>query len=195
MLDIMQIILREDNMKIVNLKIDDLKPYDKNPRKNENAVDEVAKSLKEFGFRQPLVIDENHVVIVGHTRLLAAKKLGLKEVPCHIAKDLSEAKIKAYRIMDNRTSEFSDWDKDLLTSEMLDIIQLEPLYSADFLGFEVDSIDEPAKEENWDLSQSFDQSIISITVPVEDQNKILEKLCDIDPSNIKVTTIKKALPL
>lgn len=103
-------------MKIEEINIDDVIPYHNNPRKNQ-AVDKVASSLSEFGFQQPIVVDKNMVVIVGHTRLLSAKKLGMKKVPVFIA-DLTEAKAKAYRIADNRLSEDSDWDYDFLNIEI-----------------------------------------------------------------------------
>jgi hypothetical protein len=118
-------------MKIVNLKIDQIKPYEKNPRHNAEAIPHVARSIQEFGFQQPLVLDENHVIIVGHTRLLAAKSLGLKDVPCVVAKMTAE-KAKAYRLMDNRTHERATWDNDLLVSE---IVELEGFYTPEFLDF------------------------------------------------------------
>ena len=92
-------------MKISTIKIDDIVPYARNPRKNKNAISKVMASLKEFGFRQPIVVDSDLVVIVGHTRLEAARQLGLKEVPVHIAEGLTKAQIKAYRIADNRTNQ------------------------------------------------------------------------------------------
>ena len=88
-------------MKIEIINVDRVIPYARNPRKNSGAVDKVAASIREFGFRQPIVVDENFTVIVGHTRLLAAKKLGITEVPVHIAEGLTAAKIQAYRIADN----------------------------------------------------------------------------------------------
>lgn len=105
-------------MNIVNIKTDKLIPYINNPRNNENAIDKVASSIQEFGFKVPIVIDKNNVVINGHTRLLASKKLGLEEVPCIIADDLSEAQIKAFRIADNKVSEYSTWDMELLQIEL-----------------------------------------------------------------------------
>ena len=90
-------------MKIVEMDLDSIKPYENNPRHNEEAIDKVANSIKEFGFQQPLVLDENNIIIVGHTRYEASKKLGLKTVPCVIASDLSEEKVKAYRLADNKT--------------------------------------------------------------------------------------------
>tara|TARA_R100001460_G_scaffold55371_1_gene94737 strand:- start:933 stop:1415 length:483 start_codon:yes stop_codon:yes gene_type:complete len=103
-------------MNIQEIEIDKLIPYHNNPRKNLN-VDKVASSITEFGFQQPIVVDKNLVVIVGHTRLQASKKLGLKKVPVFIA-DLSESKAKAYRIADNRLNEDSSWDYDFLNIEM-----------------------------------------------------------------------------
>jgi DNA modification methylase len=108
-------------MKIETIDIERVIPYARNPRKNAGAVDKVAASLREFGFRQPIVVDENYTVIVGHTRLLAAKKLGMTEVPVHIAEGLTEAQIKAYRIADNRTNEEAEWDIDLLKVEFKDL--------------------------------------------------------------------------
>ena len=105
-------------MNIVNIKTDKLIPYINNPRNNENAIDKVASSIQEFGFKVPIVVDKDNVVINGHTRLLASKKLGLEEVPCIVANDLSEAQIKAFRIADNKVSEYSTWDMELLQIEL-----------------------------------------------------------------------------
>ena len=93
-------------MKILNLKTEQLIPYVNNPRNNQNSIDKVASSIKEFGFKVPIVVDKDHVVVTGHTRLLASKKLGIEEVPCIIAEDLTPAQIKAFRLADNKVSEF-----------------------------------------------------------------------------------------
>ena len=119
-------------MKINSIAIDKLIPYHNNPRKDQ-AVDKVASSINEYGFQQPIVVDKNMVVVVGHTRLMGAKKLGLKKVPVHIA-DLSESKAKAYRIADNRLNEDSDWDIDLLSIEIKNL--LDDDYNIDLLGFD-----------------------------------------------------------
>ena len=108
-------------MKIEMVETDRIVPYARNPRKNTAAVDKVAASLREFGFRQPIVVDREMTVIAGHTRLLAAKKLGLTEVPIHIAEGLTETQIKAYRIADNRIGAEASWDADLLKLEMTDL--------------------------------------------------------------------------
>lgn len=108
-------------MKITTVKIDSIKPYGKNPRKNDGAVDAVAESIKEFGFRQPIVVDADNVIVCGHTRWKAAKKLGMKEVPVHVAADLTPDQCKAYRIADNSTRDLSSWDDQLLLEEITGI--------------------------------------------------------------------------
>ena len=105
-------------MEIVNKSIDDIKPYEKNPRKNDEAVKYVANSIKEFGFKVPIVIDKDGVIVAGHTRYKASKKLGLKEVPCIIADDLNEDQIKAFRLADNKVSELAEWDFPILNEEL-----------------------------------------------------------------------------
>ena len=108
-------------MEIHLLNIDDIKPYENNPRKNDKAIEPVAKSIKEYGFRVPIVIDKNNVIVAGHTRYKACKQLGIDKVPCVIADDLSEDQIKAYRIADNKTAEYAEWDFELLEIELNDI--------------------------------------------------------------------------
>ena len=105
-------------MRIEQWEIDRIKPYDKNPRRNDKAVEAVAKSIREFGFRQPIVVDSGGVIVVGHTRYKAALKLGLKTVPVHVAADLSPQQARAYRLADNRTAETAEWDVDLLPIEL-----------------------------------------------------------------------------
>lgn len=119
-------------MDVKTVSIDSIKPYPNNPRINDNAVDKVANSIKEFGFQQPIVVDKDGVVIVGHTRLKAAKKLGLKEVPVVYAVNLSEEKANAYRLADNKTGEFAEWDDIKLEDELNLITDID---MADF-GFE-----------------------------------------------------------
>ena len=97
-------------MDVKNLLIADLKPYEKNPRKNDNAVDAVANSIKQFGFKVPIVIDANNVIVCGHTRYKAAQQLGLESVPCVVADDLTPAQVKAFRLADNKVAELSSWD-------------------------------------------------------------------------------------
>ena len=109
------------SLKIVYKDTKEIKPYKNNPRFNENAVEYVANSIKEFGFKVPVIIDKNNVIASGHTRLKAAKLLGLDKIPCIIADDLTEEQIKAFRIADNRVSELAEWDFEKLDIELEDI--------------------------------------------------------------------------
>ncbi|MBD3298117.1 MAG: hypothetical protein GF341_05630 [candidate division Zixibacteria bacterium] len=112
-------------MKIEHWRLDRLTPYANNPRQNDAAVENVAESIRQFGFKQPIVVDADGVIIVGHTRYKAAVKLGWKEVPVHVAKDLSPEQAKAYRIADNRAAEMSDWDFELLPIELGELKALD----------------------------------------------------------------------
>ena len=107
------------------MAIADIKPYEKNPRRNEKAVDAVANSIKEFGFKNPIIVDKNNVIISGHTRRLAALKLGLEKVPVYVAADMSEAQAKAFRLADNRVAELSSWDLDALRKEIAEIHEVD----------------------------------------------------------------------
>ncbi|MEO2015293.1 MAG: ParB N-terminal domain-containing protein, partial [Fuerstiella sp.] len=125
-------------MKIEQRKLADIHPYEHNPRINDAAVDVVATSIKEFGFRQPIVVDEDGVIIVGHTRFKAAQKLGLEKVPVHVAKGLTPAQVKAYRLADNKTGELAEWDYDLLPIELADLQGME--FDLDLIGFSQDDL-------------------------------------------------------
>jgi DNA modification methylase len=125
-------------MKIELWKTSDVKPYPGNPRQNDSAVDAVAASIKEFGFRQPIVVDTEGVIICGHTRYKAALKLGLEKVPVHVAKDLSPARIRAYRIADNKTADLATWDYELLPIELSALQGME--FDLDLLGFSKDEL-------------------------------------------------------
>ncbi|MEM6503906.1 MAG: DNA modification methylase [Planctomycetota bacterium] len=125
-------------MKITLTPIDEVKPYERNPRLNDPAVEAVARSLKEFGFRQPIVVDAQHVIVVGHTRWKAAKQMGLGKVPVHVATDLSAEQIKAYRIADNQTATLAEWDYDLLPLELADLQGMN--YELGLLGFAEDEL-------------------------------------------------------
>jgi len=126
-------------LKIVYCNVDELIPYNNNPRINDNAIGPVAESIKEFGFKVPVVIDENHVIICGHTRVLAAKSLNIKEVPCVVASDLSPEQIKAYRIADNKTGEIAEWNFELLPLELKDLQNMN--FDLSLLGFDADELD------------------------------------------------------
>jgi site-specific DNA-methyltransferase (adenine-specific) len=111
----------ENNMEIIMKKTGELIPYENNPRRNDQAVRCVANSIKEFGFKVPIVVDSAGVIIAGHTRLKAAESLGIEEVPVVVADDLTEEQVRAFRLADNKTGEMSGWDFDLLDSELSEL--------------------------------------------------------------------------
>src|ERR1035437_176909 len=136
-------------MKIEQWDIEKVKPYDKNPRRNDKAVEAVAKSIKEFGFRQPIVADSAGVIVVGHTRYKAALKLGLKEVPVIIAADLTPQQVRAYRLADNRLAEIAEWDADLLPLELGEL--RDEGFDLGLVGFTDKELAEYLKEFDTDL--------------------------------------------
>jgi ParB-like chromosome segregation protein Spo0J len=145
-------------LKIQEIEIDKIIPYINNPRKNLNA-DKVASSIKEFGFQQPIVVDKDMSIIVGHTRYEAAKRLDLKTVPVVIA-DLPPLKAKAYRIADNRLNEDSEWDYSLLNVEFTDL--LDNHFDLDNLGFNNDELEKfitNTKNENLDDFEEIDDKL------------------------------------
>ena len=131
-------------MQIIEKNIKELIPYEKNPRKNDKSVDKVAQSIDQFGFRVPVVIDKDNVIVCGHTRYKAAKKLHLASVPCVVADDLTDEQIKAYRLADNKVGEDSEWDIDLLQGELDDIIDID---MADF-GFDLTAAENKVVEDD-----------------------------------------------
>jgi len=138
-------------MKIENADINTIKPYENNPRKlKDSAIEKVAMSLKEYGFRQPIVVDKDRIIVVGHTRYRASKKLGFKEVPITIADNLTPEQINAYRIADNRTAEESEWDNELLKMEIKDLESKD--FKLDLLGFNEDQLNDMLFEEKQGLT-------------------------------------------
>lgn len=144
-------------MQIVYVALDKIKPYKNNPRNNTKAIDKVAKSIELYGFKVPCVVDSNYVLITGHTRYEAAKKLKLKKIPCVIADDLSKAKADAFRIADNKVAEYSKWDMSKLKEE-LSKIQLEDI-SFDDLGFDVSEVDYMDDIEDLDASDAVNDHV------------------------------------
>ncbi len=126
-------------MQIEQKNTNEIIPYEQNPRINDDAVDAVVTSIKEYGFRQPIVVDADGVIIVGHTRWKAAQKMGLETVPVHVAADLPPEKVKAYRIADNQTGNIAEWDYDLLPLELADLQQAD--FDLSLLGFDADELD------------------------------------------------------
>lgn len=145
-------------MKIVSVSLQDLKPYENNPRLNDNAIDSVANSIKEFGFKVPIVITKDNVIVAGHTRYKASLKLGLKEVPCIVADDLTEEQIKAFRLADNKVSELAEWDFEKLNIELSNIDLDMSLFDFDVkeLSVEIDKHKE-VEEDNFNVEETLEE--------------------------------------
>lgn len=142
-------------MEIIELSLEQLKPYNKNPRKNDKAIKYVANSIKEFGFKNPIIIDKDNVIIAGHTRYEASKKLGLEKVPCIMASDLSEEQVKAFRLADNKVSEISEWDNDLLLDELNDIINIDMSAFNFDINVDLDDIVEKDIEDKANYNENY----------------------------------------
>ncbi|HER6009663.1 TPA: ParB N-terminal domain-containing protein [Streptococcus pyogenes] len=158
-------------MGFVDKKLSEITPYKNNPRNNDEAVGPVAESIKEFGFKVPIVVDKNGEIINGHTRYKAAQKLGLETVPVIVADDLSEEQIKAFRLADNKVGEIAVWDLDLLNEELNDILDLD--MSA--FGFELEIDDENQENLDADFEEIEDDSVLIVEAESEEE---LEKLYD-----------------
>ena len=141
-------------MKIINLKTDQLIPYVNNPRHNEDAVDAVASSIAAFGFNVPIVLDKDRVIITGHTRRLAAIKLGLESVPCIIADHLTPAQVQAFRLADNRVAEISTWDDELLRAELDQLAEAGIDMSDYFTDEELDSLEDVTEDEAPEVDET-----------------------------------------
>lgn len=133
-----------NDIKVTQKPIADLIPYSRNPRRNDEAVPMVMNSIKEFGFKVPIVVDKNNIIVCGHTRFKAALKLGLETVPCIVADDLSDEQIKAFRLADNKVSEKAEWDFEILSGELDDIINID----MDSFGFESIEFEEPEEDDS-----------------------------------------------
>ena len=163
---------------IIMLPVPEVRPYEKNPRKNAEAVKYVKASIEKFGFKQPIIVDSNRVIIAGHTRLEAAKSLGMAEVPCIVADDLTDAQVKALRLADNKVAEFSEWEMNLLGEELGELAEISDIDMGDF-GFddnlEMDDEEENGTEEKGvNLSETF-QIIVECENEIE-QQEFFEKL-------------------
>lgn len=163
-------------MQIKEIDIKDIHPYEKNPRRNDDAVDKVAESIEQFGFKVPIVIDKNNIIVAGHTRYKAAQKLGLEVVPCIIADDLTDQQVKAFRLADNKVSEFSEWDMDLLGDELDDIFDIDmSAFGFDDIEDHYEDIDD---EKNGDTT-SFEHRLkcgkIDVVLTQDEYEKLLER--------------------
>lgn len=159
-------------LEIIYKKINEIIPYKNNPRKNDDAVEDVANSIKEFGFKVPIVLDKNNVIVAGHTRYKASLELGLEEVPCIIADDLTEEQIKAFRLADNKVSEQAEWDLDLLNDELDSILNID---MSDF-GFDLDLEDEFNEEDLEDERQKEKVNVSIVLNSYNDYEIIKERI-------------------
>lgn len=179
-------------MKIINFKIEDLKPYENNPRNNDDAVKYVKNSIEKFGFKVPIVVTKDGVIVTGHTRYKACLELGFKEIPCVIADDLSEEEIKAFRVVDNKVGEISFWDNDLLADEIRDLdIDMTDFGFGDFelnilLGdFKPENYDDDLIEEyERDEGELLKKKRVIINYETDEEEAFLKSLFKTD--NLKV---------
>ena len=161
----------------------DIKPYEKNPRINDAAVDAVAESIRLFGFRQPIVVDTEGVIVCGQTRWKAARKLGLEKVPVHVATDLTPVQIRAYRIADNKTNELAEWDFNLLPIELAEVSAQDDGIDWSLLGFDKgelakllgsEGLTDPDDAPDVEVGESF--QIVAECKSEEDQQELYGRL-------------------
>ncbi len=187
---------REDliKMQIIYKGIEELKPYENNPRINEGAVEYVANSIKKFGFKVPCVIDSNNVVVTGHTRIKACKKLGIDKIPCIIADDLSEEQIKAFRLSDNKTSELSEWDFSKLEEE-LNLIEEIDMKQYGFEDWDNNFIDELFDEAYTDYDNKEEKEEFSITLvfPIQYKTQMDEYISEFGKEELTRKIIEEVI--
>lgn len=149
--------MAKNGTKIIEKRLQDLTPYEKNPRKNAQAVDAVAASIREFGFKVPIVIDRDGVIVAGHTRYKAAGTLNMDKVPCIVADDLTDEQIRAFRLADNKSAELAEWDFDLLPEQLAAIQEID----MSVFGFEdiEEEIVEEMDEDDFDEESASEHGI------------------------------------
>jgi len=161
-----------DKLKIEYVDINSIKPYKKNPRKNEEAIPYVMESIKQFGFKNPVILDKDNIIVAGHTRIESAKRLGITEIPCIYADDLTDEQIKAFRLADNKVAEIAEWDIDLLDTELDDILNID---MSDF-GFDLDLEDEFNEEDLEDERQKEKVNVSIVLNSYSDYEMIKERI-------------------
>lgn len=173
--------MKQPELKIVYLPVEKIKPYKDNPRDNSKAIKKVAASIRDNGFRQPLVLDKNNVIITGHTRFEAAKTLGMEKLPCIIAADMSKEKVKAYRIADNKVAEYSTWNDSLLASEMEALKELG--FDLDATGFsevEIMELTEDIIPEKYDSEEFKEYEVHAAEENLKAHNVIISCMTEKD---------------
>jgi ParB-like chromosome segregation protein Spo0J len=156
---------------VISKSVDDIRPYANNPRNNAAAIDKVAASIRAFGFKVPIVIDREGTIITGHTRLLAAQRLGMPEVPCVVADDLTPEQVRAFRIADNKVAEYAEWDIDKLAQEIAEIRETD--FDVTLTGFDDAEIADLIGEPDLDDDQfDPDEDAARIVKPISQQGDI-----------------------
>ena len=153
-----------EKLKIEYVDINSIKPYKKNPRKNEEAIPYVMESIKQFGFKNPVILDKDNVIVAGHTRIESAKRLGITEIPCIYADDLTDEQIRAFRLADNKVAEIAEWDIDLLDTELDDILNID---MSDF-GFDLGILDSDEFGTDFELAEGDRDPIITMSITLSD---------------------------
>lgn len=182
-------------MNIIEMKLDDIKAYDKNPRKNDDAVKYVAASIKEFGFKVPVIVDKNNIIVAGHTRVKAAQELGMDKVPCIVADDLTDEQIKAFRLADNKVSEFALWDFELLNDELNDVMDIDMKEFGFGLDFDIDTGSGDYDDDDEPSVLTDEKYTTKVDIPqyeIRGDNPELNELCDTTKANELISKIEKA---
>ncbi len=189
----------ENNLELEYIEVDELIPYEKNQRiHSTDQISKIANSIREFGFLNPIIVDENNVVVTGHGRIEGAKLLKMLSVPCIRAENLSQAQIKAYRIADNRLQDLSEFDEELLKQE-LELLQDEFNFDIELMGFDLDFLeDDPVEEETKEVSSSDGVLVVvgkhKIEISQSKYNKWIEKInkkVGSDDEKIKAEILKR----
>lgn len=190
------------DINIVFKNVDDLHPYEKNPRINDEAVQYVKESINQFGFKVPIIIDSNNIIVAGHTRLKAAIELGMEKVPCIIADDLTPKQIKAFRIAENKTNEKSYWDNDLLADELKELEFDIDMTDFGFGEFEIEMLTNDFTPEEYDkdvieeyaekAEQNLKSKRVIITYSTDDEEKFLKNILN-EKATLKVVYTAKEI--
>lgn len=180
----------ENQVTVIYKGVNELIPYVNNPRNNEAAVDKVASSIREFGFKVPIIVDSQNVIIAGHTRYKASKKLGLTEVPCIVSDDLTEAQIKAFRIADNKVSELATWDEELLSLELEQLAEMG--YDLELTGVEMDELGELLGDEDEQEDEKYTSKIDVPQYEITGECPGLDELVDSEKTDRLIEAIQKS---
>ena len=173
-------------MDVKNFRLEELRPYEKNARNNDGAVDAVAKSIEEFGFKVPIVIDADNVIVCGHTRYKAAQKLKLESVPCVVADDLTDEQVKAFRLADNKTAELATWDTAFLVEELDELAA----FDFDMSDFGFDISEAGRRQASWARTEKYCDLKKKIKLHSQG-NFVISSMYEVGKRGIPITEIKE----